>query len=163
MKIRRTTRFVFFVYLLILIWIVLFKMSFSLADLPRYRVLDLDPFHDALNHPIRTKEVISNVIIFIPFGILISMLKCKKGVLAKIIPIFLTSLSFEALQYVFSIGSTDINDLITNTVGGIVGIIIFWIFKKIFRKNAEKLIITLALIILVLIIFFVIAIYIFRG
>lgn len=163
MKEKRATRFVFFIYFLVLVWIVMFKMKFSLADLPHYRALNLDPFHDALNHPIRTREIIDNVIIFIPYGILMAMVRDKRSFFSKIFPIFLTSLCFETLQYVFAIGSTDVNDVITNTLGGLLGIFIFWIFKKVFRRNAEKVVITLALILILLLVLFIAFYYILTG
>lgn len=163
MKEKRATRFVFFIYFLVLVWIVMFKMKFSLDDLPHYRALNLDPFHDALNHPIRTREVIDNVIIFIPYGILMAMMRSKRSFFSKIFPIFLTSLTFETLQYVFSIGSTDVNDVITNTLGGLIGIFIFWIFKKVFRRDAEKVVITLALILIVLLVIFIAFYYLLTG
>lgn len=153
----------FFIYFLLLVWIVMFKMKFSLADLPHYRALNLDPFHDALNHPIRTREVIDNVIIFIPYGILMAMMRDKRSFFSKIFPIFFVSLTFETLQYVFSLGSTDVNDVITNTLGGLIGIFIFWIFKKVFRRNAEKVVITLALILIVFLVIFIAFYYILTG
>lgn len=163
MKEKTATRFVFLIYFLVLVWIVMFKMQFSIADLPHYRALNLDPFHDALKHPIRTREIIDNIIIFIPYGILMAMLREKRSFFAKIFPIFLTSLSFEVLQYIFAIGSTDVNDIITNTLGGILGLFIFWIFKKVFRRNAEKVVITLALILILLLVFFISIYYILTG
>ncbi|MDO5028896.1 MAG: VanZ family protein [Bacillota bacterium] len=163
MKEKTATRFVFFIYFLVLVWIVMFKMQFSIADIPHYRALNLDPFHDALKHPIRTREIIDNIVIFIPYGILMAMLKEKRSFFAKIFPIFFTSLTFEALQYFFAIGSTDVNDIITNTLGGVLGVFIFWIFKKVFRRNAQKVVITLALIMISLLLFFIIAYYLLTG
>lgn len=149
MKSKNISRILFTIYLLFLVWIVVFKTQFSISDLPHYRAINLNPFHDALNHPIRTREVIDNILIFIPYGILISMVKDKKLLITKIFQIFMTSLAFETIQYIFSIGSTDVNDLITNTLGGFIGIIIYCIFKKVFGRKAHKVINTLAIIFLV--------------
>lgn len=144
MKKKELTKFLFFIYLIVLVWIVLFKLSFSIDNIPSYRAINTRPFHDALNHPIRTREVIDNILIFIPFGIFISIVNYKKNFILNLFLIFLTSLSFEVIQYVFSIGSTDINDLITNTLGGLVGIIFYWILKKVLGHKAVKVINILA-------------------
>ncbi|MGO5093840.1 VanZ family protein [Clostridium sp. LCP25S3_F10] len=45
--------------------------------------------------------------------------------------IFSISLIFEVSQYVFGIGASDITDIITNTIGKIVGMGIYMVIKKI--------------------------------
>lgn len=58
------------------------------------------------------------------------MLKSNWSFIKKIIPIFLTSLIVEILQYIFAVGATDITDLIGNTLGGVIGIGIFYLLIK---------------------------------
>ena len=53
----------------------------------------------------------------------------------KIIPIFCVSLLYEVLQYAFAIGGSDITDLIGNTLGGIIGMILFFILIRMFGKD----------------------------
>lgn len=159
MKTKNVSRILFVIYFLFLCWLVLFKFSFSFEDIQRYRAINLDPFHDALNHPIRTREVIYNILIFIPYGILISIAKENKSILNRVFQIFLTSLVFEILQFVFMIGSSDVNDLITNTLGGVIGIVIYGIFKKVFGKNSVKIINTLSIIFLIFAVIFIVILF----
>lgn len=159
MKTKNVSRILFVIYFLFLCWLVLFKFSFSFEDIPRYSAINLDPFHDALNHPIRTREIIYNILIFIPYGILISIAKENKSILNRVFQIFLTSLVFEILQFVFMIGSSDVNDLITNTLGGIIGIVIYGIFKKVFGRNSVKIINTLSIIFLVFAVIFIVILF----
>lgn len=159
MKTKNVSRILFVIYFLFLCWLVLFKFSFSFEDIQRYRAINLDPFHDALNHPIRTREVIYNILIFIPYGILISIAKENKSILNRIFQIFLTSLVFETLQFVFMIGSSDVNDLITNTLGGVIGIVIYGIFKKVFGRNSVKIVNTLSIIFLIFAVIFIVILF----
>ncbi len=55
------------------------------------------------------------------------------------------SLSFEMIQYIFSIGGTDVTDLIGNTLGGAIGISVYFVLHKIFNTKTTKVLNVLAL------------------
>lgn len=81
------------------------------------------PFLDMISGPVDTAL---NILLFIPMGFFLPVLYEKYDRIGKIALIgLLVSLSVELLQ-LFGFGTTDINDLITNTTGACVG---FGIFK----------------------------------
>ena len=137
----------FIVYMFFLIWIILFKMQFSFYSLPHLRGLNLIPFAGSVikNNHLNYSEIILNMIIFIPFGLYLSMLKFDWPFWKKIIPIVGVSLLFELLQFVFAIGGADITDLISNTLGGVVGIGLYIMFSKILKERTYKILSILAL------------------
>lgn len=47
------------------------------------------------------------------------------------------SLIFECIQYVFGLGASDITDIITNTIGGLVGVVIYMLIKTIFNDRIK--------------------------
>ena len=138
----------FIVYFFILIWIILFKMQFSFNTLPQFRGLNLIPFAGSVikNNQLDYNEIILNVMVFIPFGLYQSMLKINWSFLKKIISIAGVSLSFELLQFLFAIGGADITDLISNTLGGALGIVSYIMFSKILKEKTNKILNILALI-----------------
>ncbi|WP_250672968.1 VanZ family protein (plasmid) [Paraclostridium ghonii] len=138
-KQKKFTTGLFIVYFLVLTWMVLFKMSFSFQDLGRLRSINLIPYHASVitNGGIDMKEIIYNIIGFIPFGIYICMIKDNWSTLKKIISIAGVSLSYEVLQYVFAVGGSDITDLIGNTLGGIIGIVIYFLISKLCKSNQK--------------------------
>lgn len=138
----------FIVYLLVLIWIILFKMQFSYNTLPHFRGLNLIPFAGSVikNNQLDYNEIILNMIVFIPFGLYLSMIKLNWSFWKKIIPIAGVSLLFELLQFLFAIGGTDITDLISNTLGGTAGIGFYIVFSKIMKEKTNKILNILALI-----------------
>lgn len=76
------------------------------------------PFVDMLRGPVDT---VLNIILFVPMGLFLPILYEKYDKLGKIALLgFLLSLSVEIVQ-LFGFGATDINDLITNTVGACLG------------------------------------------
>ena len=151
---RNLTRILFAVYILILIWIVLFKMSFSIDELYKNRSINIIPFMGSVivNGKIDTSEIINNIIVFIPVGIYVCMLKKDWSILKKISVGFFISLGIEVLQFVLAIGATDITDLIGNTLGGIIGIGVFYLFSKVFKNKTNKIINILASIATILLI-----------
>ena len=148
------TRILFAVYILILVWILLFKMSFSIDELYKNRSINIIPFMSSVivNGKIDTSEIINNIIVFIPVGIYVCMLKKDWSILKKISVGFFISLGIEVLQFVLAIGATDITDLIGNTLGGIIGIGVFYLFSKVFKNKTNKIINILASIATILLI-----------
>lgn len=138
-KTNKVTIILLAIYLVILTWIILFKMQFSLDALPYIRSINLIPFRESviINGKIDLDEIFDNVLVFIPVGVYISMLNKDKSFFQKLLPILVLTLSYESLQYIFHIGATDITDIITNTSGGIIGIFFLTVLYKVF-KNSNK-------------------------
>lgn len=133
------TKVLFGMYLIVLAWVILLKADFTLEGLQTLRKINFVPFESStiVNNKIYMREIYLNIIIFIPFGIYLSMLKDNLCLIEKSIIIFCVSLFFEVTQYIFAIGGADITDLISNTLGGIVGVLFYGFVLKISR-NKEK-------------------------
>src|SRR5699024_238307 len=102
-----------------LTWIILFKMTLSFQELPELRGINLIPFAGSVivNNQLDLSEIINNVLIFVTFGVYISMLKQDWAYLKKVALIVGVSLLFEVIKYIFEIGGTDNTDFIGNTIG----------------------------------------------
>jgi len=127
----------FAVYSAILVWVIIFKTQFSFSDLPQYREINLIPFAGSgiKNSQLDFKEILWNVLIFIPFGLYWSLIKQNWPFWRKILIIAGVSLLFELAQFAFGIGGSDITDLISNTLGGAIGI---GLYAALFRLLKEK-------------------------
>lgn len=130
----------FAVYLLALVWIVLFKFQFSFDTMPHFRGLNLIPFAGSVvkGNRLDYNEIILNLIVFIPFGLYLSMVKPNWLFWKRVVLIAGVSLIFELLQYIFAIGGTDITDLMSNTLGGVVGVGLYAIIFKILKEKTNK-------------------------
>jgi glycopeptide antibiotics resistance protein len=119
-------------------------LGFSLKEIEEIRAYNFIPFHyeDGHNIAFHFSEVVDNILIFIPAGVYLSLLFKKMPLLGKIALIFVASLALECSQYILAVGRFDITDLITNTVGGIIGIGIYLIGRALFRDkdNSERII-----------------------
>lgn len=126
MKSKKWTAALFIFYLAALTWIIVFKFSFSLSHLPHLRNINLIPFGDSamINGSIDIGEIVQNFLVFVPYGLLIAILREKKMIVNQWFPVILTSFLFEGAQFIFAIGASDITDLIMNSAGGFAGILI---------------------------------------
>lgn len=93
------------------------------------------PFIGMITGPIDT---ILNIILFVPLGFFLPLLY-KKYHHMKTVALtgFLFSLAVEIVQ-MFGWGSTDINDLITNTVGVCLGYLVYYLLSKVLPNNLRK-------------------------
>lgn len=71
-----------------------------------------------------------NIIIFVPFGFLVSNYFKKKIILKALFVSFMFSLIIEMFQLFFIIGAFMINDLILNSLGGIIGSLLYCLIIK---------------------------------
>ncbi len=139
MKSKKLTSALLGIYVIIISWIIVFKMQFSIDTLPYIRSINLIPFGESviINGKIYFDEIINNLIVFIPVGLYIEMIWKDKKLLQKIIPVLSLTLIYESLQYVFHVGATDITDIIMNTLGGVTGILIINCLYKMFKNNEK--------------------------
>lgn len=149
-KEKTVTYIVFGVYMLLLIWLVLFKFATSIEEIPCLRGINLVPFHYDQENAVHIREIFYNVIVFIPAGFYLSAIFAKKHIFLGTAAAAALSLLFEMIQWVFSIGASDITDIITNTFGGFCGMLLFWIMGKIMFRYRMKIINILGIIIEVL-------------
>lgn len=126
---------VFSIYFILLTWLVLFKFATSLSELPSIRGINLIPFWYEQETSTHLREVLFNIIVFVPLGVYVQIFKEDWKSVAKYTVILLTSFLFEAVQYIFAIGASDITDIIGNTSGGIVGILFCGMMKKTVPKR----------------------------
>jgi len=68
-------------------------------------------------------NLVGNIILFIPLGIYLPLLKKDKRIITNLLLIFIVSLFVEIIQGLLGIGASDIDDIILNCLGGWVGIL----------------------------------------
>lgn len=146
---KKTTHILFTIYIFLVIWIILFKLSVSIDQLPHFRSINLIPFYYPNKTTYQIREVLDNLIIFIPFGLYLKTLNINSD--RTIFLGFLLSISLELSQYIFCLGASDITDLITNTTGVLGRCWSLLSFKKRFLKRRPiKIILALAAIVTIL-------------
>ncbi len=123
---KEITMFCFIIYILLLYYIVTFQDNnygtnnfIPLKEILRYN----------LNSKLFLKNIIGNILLFVPFGIFVTYYVKSKSIIPVILLSFLISSSIEFAQGV--IGRTcDVDDVILNSIGGILGYHLYKLVNK---------------------------------
>ena len=143
-KIREIFINLLFIYFLILVNLTMFKYGNLMLDFNIKFYINYIPLvetinmfrNDFLDINIALHNVIGNILLFIPLGFGIPLFFNKKNKLSKIILYgFTASLTIELIQLFTPYNTTDIDDVIFNTLGAVLGFIIFNIIYKIFKNT----------------------------
>lgn len=83
-----------------------------------------------------------NIVIFVPYGFFVSMAGRTRGFFKTLFFSMGLSLCVEITQLFTRVGSFDVDDILLNTIGGVIGYIIFMICNGVRRRhdvrNREK-------------------------
>lgn len=130
---------------------------------------NLLPFHSISGYLFNSADVsrtvvidnlLGNIVIFIPYGIYLQVLKKDKRFRISLLFVICTSVLIECIQFAFRLGMADIDDVILNSVGGIVGILAYkGLMKAVDDEEKGKTIVTvLSLLVGIPVLFLVIAV-----
>ena len=137
--IRIFSRIIFCVYMIVLVYFLLLSDGFGRTVRRDEFQYNLVPFVEILRF-VRYREelglynvminLVGNVVAFIPFGALIRWV-VNRSVKWYFVTgcTFLFSFSVELLQLVAKVGSFDVDDLILNTLGGLLGYFVYYLLK----------------------------------
>lgn len=135
----------FFVYLGVLFYFLFFAKMFG-----RDVVLDDYRYNLTLFHEIRRYirnvgtigleifaiNLLGNIVVFMPFGIFVPLLAEKKrGIIFTTIVTALFSFVIETIQLVTKHGSFDVDDIVLNTLGGMLGFLLYALWNKVKGKK----------------------------
>ena len=122
---RKILCLIFIVYLAVLLRITVFRSGFNLINVFSGGEINLVPILDLIKVFLADKRAFvylffGNIIWFVPFGFLLK--KLTRIATAKIIFFgFLLSLFIEVMQFIFGMGVSEIDDLLLNTLGTVIG------------------------------------------
>jgi glycopeptide antibiotics resistance protein len=127
MKDNKLTGVLFIIYLIALFWIIILKFNIPFSHMGSIRRMNLIPFSESLNlnGKLNFGEMIMNIVIFVPLGMYSGILFKRWNIGKKLSFFFLISLICEGVQFILGVGVFDITDIINNTLGGFIGLMIF--------------------------------------
>lgn len=143
---------VFIIYICVLIYFVFFSDRYGRVEgfsEYRYNLTLFMEIHRYLEYTdyFTWENLITNlagnILVFSPMGILVPIfMKRRVGFLYITGASFLLSFFIETVQLVFKIGVFDVDDLLMNTVGGMIGYIVYGIIRliyhQLFRRGLKK-------------------------
>ena len=97
------------------------------------------PYSDSiLRHVII--NLVGNVVMFVPLGFFLPKLwRGQRRFFKFLLTVILVIAAIEAVQLCTMLGSLDVDDLILNTAGGVIGYIFCWIWENFAGRNRDSL------------------------
>ncbi len=152
---QKMLKLVFYLYLLFVFFVVAIKFTgnnldviinrwdiISSAKEAGERNINLVPFATISNYmrqfsqPYAYMNIVGNLIVFIPFGFLFPMVyPNRKSFFSVFVTCFVTVVGIELFQYTTCLGFCDIDDLILNMLGCVVGYVIY---TMTFHKKEDR-------------------------
>ncbi len=133
----------FVAYLLLLSYLLFFSSTYGRTLELGYRY-NLTPFleikrgieHvDAVGYRYVLVNIVGNIVAFMPFGFLLPFVEKRRIHTGNaLISTFLLSLCAETIQLLSKTGAFDVDDLILNTVGGVLG---YWCCAILFGRRRK--------------------------
>lgn len=104
--------------------------------------VNLIPFHSitsyidlAGDHSVRFVDVNiwGNILVFIPAGLYVMIFSKGRSLLKGLLAIVCLSVGVEVIQYLFSIGAADVDDVLLNSLGGLIGMLSYQLLHKVVK------------------------------
>lgn len=127
-----------FVYFFTLIDIILFKYGAGTEhdcglNLQIGRFIDIMRYDDSRHFGLINS--LGNIALFIPSGVIFAYLLSRKrdsiwrSILSVILCGFVSTV-LESIQYITACGTADVDDILLNTLGGLIGVVVYHILLK---------------------------------
>lgn len=140
----------FAIYLIYLSYLTFFSHIYGRTY--SHRNINIIPFKTILNYltfsfntDIILRNIFGNIIAFVPMGFLLpSIFKKFAALRSAIFIILFATITIEVIQYIAAVGTSDIDDIFLNLIGGILGYSLSKLFIKILkyirwrRKDGEN-------------------------
>lgn len=129
---------VFVLYLALLLKLLLFSRppgsEHSLNLIPFASISDYLFGGSAVAHRFAAANVIGNIVAFVPFGAFLPLSRRRTGIWTNLLVVICASVAVEIVQGVFGLGASDVDDIILNTLGGLVGILFLTLLRMLLRR-----------------------------
>lgn len=138
---KKLTQLLFILYILSVLSVTFIVRETMVLRTPENRGVVLQPFREfeaMMNgmHFFWFKQIFLNVLLFVPFGFLLPMIsKHFKNPILTVVTGCIFSGTIELLQYITGRGFTEVDDVITNTIGAAVGVAIYKLVSGVFQNN----------------------------
>lgn len=138
----------FYIYIIVLSYFLFFSVRYGrslLFDEYRYNLELLKEIkrflykRDFFGFEIVAVNILGNILAFMPFGFMLPLLNRRyRGFFRMAFLSILFSLTIETLQMLYKVGIFDVDDILMNSIGSILGYLLFALCHKIYRKSTHS-------------------------
>lgn len=137
--------FVFYMALLILILFRRHHLERSVNLIPLRGIISFLSGNDSVSgkdsavvlHAFAISNLLGNIAIFVPLGVYITLFHKNKAIWKNTLLIMITSMLVEIIQFTCKLGIGDIDDVILNSIGGLIGVFICRFLYFIYKNDSK--------------------------
>ena len=146
-RVRAIGKVLFILYVGFIVWFLIFSDWYGRTGVMQDYHYNLELFkeihrfwdyREQVGFVTMFTNLFGNVLIFVPFGIFLPMASRYRSFFSTLFAGFGLSLCVEIFQFITRVGSFDVDDLLLNTIGGIMGHILFVTCEAVGRRNDYK-------------------------
>ncbi len=82
-------------------------------------------------------NLLGNIVIFIPMGLYLRVFQADKKWTVTFLWVLAATVAIECIQFIFGLGASDIDDVILNSLGGLIGIFIYHAISRLFKEKKK--------------------------
>lgn len=153
----------------VIVWVVFALYAVFLLKLLLFsrtpgseRSVNLIPFAsiaDYLGGPANVRRfafanLAGNILVFVPLGAYLAFLRRRSGIWSSVLIVAGTSAAVEVLQFAFAVGTSDIDDVILNCAGGLLGVLVVVALRRGLRPEGVRTVIAVASVVAVPVLLF---------
>lgn len=138
---KALTNILFLLYIISVLSVTFIVRETMVLRTPESRGVVLQPFRDfeammSGMHFFWFKQIFLNVLLFVPFGFLLPMFNARfRNPILTVATSCIFSGFIEIAQYITGRGLTEVDDVITNTFGAAIGVVIYKLLSGVLRYN----------------------------
>ena len=145
-RLRILGKFLFVVYIIFLLYFLIFSDWYGRSGIMEDYHYNLVPFQEIkrfweyreLLGIWSVVNLLGNVLIFLPLGFFEPMASYRRSFLGTAFDGFLISMLVEVFQFISKVGRFDVDDLLLNTLGVVLGYLIFLLCNRMRRRHGTK-------------------------
>lgn len=134
---KNKEKVILILYILLMTYLLFFRresyrsMGYSMYNLELFSTIKMYITYGAINPYVFVVNIVGNIVMLVPLGLILPNIfdKCKKLLIMICLGIIIP-LSIEIIQYVSQKGIFDVDDILLNFIGIIIGYIIYIIWRK---------------------------------
>ncbi len=136
-------RILLLLYLALLLYLLFFSKEYGRTEQYNGYRYNLVPFREIRRYSgggigsyLFRLNILGNIVAFVPLGFLVPMAsKWKRGFLYVAAMTYLASFAVECLQLISRVGIFDLDDIMLNTLGGMLGYILYVLCRIVIHRR----------------------------
>ena len=147
-RLRRAGWLLFYIYIILLSYFLFFSEHYGRGYVVEEYRYNLEFFKE-IGRFLKYREqlglesfvvnILGNILAFAPFGFLLPIIHKRYQSFIKIIFLsILFSLTVEVIQLFLKVGIFDVDDILLNTTGGVVGYLFYLICHAIYKQKGKR-------------------------